>query len=244
MKFERVTEVQSADGYTVPAFLLEPESPLGGVAVCHGYGSSKIEMLGMAAALAEAGLAALAFDMRGHGEHPAPAGPGVHDDFAAAVAYMRRYGSVGATGLSLGGRLTLMSNADALAAISPSVVQEVSPRGKWMFSNFPSPSVREPYSGYVVDLLTELGDVQPQDKPVLLLHSARDIPNIIEGTQSLAKRFPQAELHVVSEATRPDVEHENGLIRYLPRWFNHMELRGNSEAIRTVVGWLKVQLGP
>jgi len=243
MKFERVIDLKSADGYAVPAFLLEPDSPTGGVAVCHGYGASKIEMLGLAAALAEAGIAALAFDMRGHGEHPASVGPGVHDDFEAAVEYMRRYGPVGATGLSLGGRLTLMSSADVLAAISPSVVQEVSPRGQWMFTNFPSPSVREPYSGYVVELLQELGDVKPQDKPTLLLHSERDIPNIIEGTKELATLFPAAELRIITEETRPDVEHESGLIRYLPRWFNHMELRGNREAIRTVVAWMEERLG-
>jgi len=242
MKFTRVTDLVSSDGFTVPAFLVEPDAPVGGVAVCHGYGSSKIEMLGMAAALAENGLAALAFDMRGHGEHPAAVSAGVLDDFEAAVNYMRRYGPVGATGLSLGGRLTLMSSADALAALSPSVVQEVSPRGQWMFKNFPSPSVREPYSGYVVDLLKELGDVQTQDKPVLLLHSTRDIANIIDGTKELAKLFPQAELHEITEDTRPDVEHENGLIRYLPRWFNHMELRGNSEALHVVPRWLHGQL--
>ncbi|MFQ5344210.1 MAG: alpha/beta fold hydrolase [Anaerolineae bacterium] len=242
MKFERVTEVRPADGHIVPAFLLEPDAPVGGVAVCHGYGSSKIEMLGMAAALAEAGLAALVFDLRGHGEHSASVGPGVRDDFEAAVGYMRRYGPVGATGLSLGGRLTLVSSADVLAAISPSVVQEVSPRGQWMFANFPNPSVREPFPGYVVDLLKELGDVTPQDKPTLLLRSVRDIPNIIEGTQDLAKLFPNAELRVVTEETRPDVQHDNGLIRYLPRWFNHTELGVNSEAVHAVTGWLRTQL--
>ncbi len=242
MKFQREDSLLSADGQNTPAFLLEPDAPVGGVAVCHGYGSSKVQMLGMAAALAEAGLAALVFDLRGHGEHSASVGPGVRDDFEAAVGCMRRYGPVGATGLSLGGRLTLMCSADVLAAISPSVVQEVSPRGQWMFTNFPNPSVREPYPGYVVELLKELGDVTPQDKPTLLLHSVRDIPNIIEGTQKLAGLFPNAELRVVSEETRPDVQHDNGLIRYLPRWFNHMELGVNNEAVRAVAGWLRAQL--
>jgi hypothetical protein len=66
------------------------------------------------------------------------------------VSYARRgFGRVGCTGLSIGGRLSLMSSADYVAAMSPAVVTEISPQGKWMFENFPRPSVREPYSGYV-----------------------------------------------------------------------------------------------
>jgi hypothetical protein len=37
---------------------------------------------------------------------------------------------------------------------------------------------------------------------------------------------------------RPDVQHENGLVRYLPRWFNHSDLKFNSEMLRTVSNWL------
>jgi hypothetical protein len=44
-----------------------------------------------------------------------------------------------------------MSSADYMVAISPAVVAEVSPQGKWMFENFPSPAVREPYPGYVLE---------------------------------------------------------------------------------------------
>jgi len=34
------------------------------------------------------------------------------------------------------------------------------------------------------------------------------------------------------------VQHENGLIRYLPRWFNHSELKFNLSARETAGAWL------
>jgi hypothetical protein len=37
---------------------------------------------------------------------------------------------------------------------------------------------------------------------------------------------------------RPDVQHEHGLIRYLPRWFNHSELRFNLSAREITGAWV------
>jgi hypothetical protein len=42
---------------------------------------------------------------------------------------------------------------------------------------------------------------------------------------------------------RPDIKHDNGLIRYLPRWFNHGELKFNPEAIQTTALWIAAQVG-
>ena len=72
-----------------------------------------------------------------------------------------------------------MSSAHFMVAISPSVVAAISPQGKWMFENFPSPAVREPYSGYVIELLDLLGLVASHDRPALLLYAERDIPAIL-----------------------------------------------------------------
>ncbi|MGH7372459.1 MAG: alpha/beta hydrolase, partial [Candidatus Methylomirabilales bacterium] len=72
MQFLRVTDLRSADNHAVPAYLFLPEAPRGGAAVVHGYGGCKEQMLGISARLAEEGWAALALDLRGHGEHPAP----------------------------------------------------------------------------------------------------------------------------------------------------------------------------
>jgi pimeloyl-ACP methyl ester carboxylesterase len=206
--------------------------------VCHGYGGSKDQMLGIAAAIAEKGTAALAIDLCGHGENMWPIGPTMRDELEAAVAFVRRFGKTAVIGHSLGGRLALMSSADVMVAMSPSVMVQMSPQGKWMFENLPSPGVREPYPTYVIELLEELGPVPSHDRPCLLLYSERDIQTLLDGATDLQARLTSSEKRLVSENIRPDVQHENGLIRYLPRWFNHGELRFNSSARETATAWL------
>jgi len=238
MEFNRVNDLIAPDGHAIPGFLFSPKSPRGGALVCAGYGGTKEHVMALAAAIAEKGLAALAIDLCGHGENTTPIGPVMRDEMEAALGYLRRYGRVAASGISLTGRLALMSSADCMAAISPAVAQKVSPQGKWMFENFPSPSVREPYSGYVLELLELLGPVPGHDRPCLLLYAERDIPALLEGAPGLKALLPASELRYVTTDIRPDVQHEHGLIRYLPRWFNHSELKFNSEMLSTVSGWL------
>lgn len=243
MNFERVTDLFAPEGYEIPAYIFSPDNlPRGGVVVCPGYGGTKEHVLALAASIAERGLAALSIDLCGHGENMTPIGPGLRDEFEAAVHYVRRFGPAGATGISLGGRLALMSSADCMAAISPAVAAQISPQGKWMFENFPSPTVREPYSGYVLELLDALGPVPHHERPCLLLYAERDIPALLDSAVGLKAVLPGAELRYVTKDLRPDVQHEHGLIRYLPRWFNHSELKFNLEMLNTVSTWLAEHL--
>ena len=238
MDFSRVTDLFASDGHVIPAYFFLPDSPRGGVVVCPGYGGTKEQMLGVAAAIAEKGIAALTIDVCGHGENKTAIGPLMLEEVEAGLHYLHRFGRAAAVGISLGGRLALMSSADCMVAISPAVIAQISPQGKWMFENFPSPSVREPYSGYVMELLDALGPVPGHDRPCLLLYGERDLPTLLEGAAGLKAGLPGAELRYVTADLRPDVQHEHGLIRYLPRWFNHSELKFNSEALRTVSNWL------
>ena len=195
-------------------------------------------MLGIAVSIAEKGTAALAIDLCGHGENMSPIGPAMREEVEAALAFARRFGRTAAIGHSLGGRLALMSSADVMVAMSPSVMVQMSPQGKWMFENLPSPGVREPHSGYVIELLEKLGPVASHGRPCLLLYSERDIQALLDGSTGLQALLPQAEKRIVSADIRPDVQHESGLIRYLPRWFNHSELRFNASALETAGAWL------
>jgi dienelactone hydrolase len=142
MILQRVTDLFAPDGHVIPALLFSPDSPRGAAILCPGYGATKEHMMALAAAVAEKGLAALSIDLCGHGENMAAIGPAMRDEMEAGVRYLRRFGRVGATGISLGGLLALFSSADHVAAISPSVATKISPQGKWMFENFPSPAVR------------------------------------------------------------------------------------------------------
>ena len=243
MNLERITTLAATDGHNIPAYLLTPEHARAGAALIPPYGSTKEHMLGIAAALAEVGIAALSIDPCGHGDNRTPIGPVMRDEVEAAISYMRRFGRTAAVGISLGGRLALMSSADCMVAISPSVVAEISPQGKWMFENFPSPAVREPYSGYVIELLDVLGPVASHDRPCLLLYAERDIPNILEGAAGLKATLPNSGLRYITTDLRPDVKHDNGLIRYLPRWFNHGELKFNYEVLAVTAGWLAERCG-
>jgi dienelactone hydrolase len=244
MYAQRINDLTAPEGDPIPAVLLSPDSPHSGAVLLHPYGCSKEQMLGLAFTLAEKGVAALAIDNCGHGENMAAIGPRMRNEVDAAVAYVRkRFGRVGCTGLSLGGRLALMSSADYMVAMSPAVVSEISPQGKWMFENFPRPGVREPYSGYVAELLRELGPVPRHDRPCLLLYAERDIPMILDGVKELRELLPQAEVRYVTTDLRPDIQHDSGLIRYLPRWFNHDELKFNSEAIEHTSRWLAERQG-
>ncbi|HMK28768.1 MAG TPA: hypothetical protein VK473_03720 [Terriglobales bacterium] len=242
MNLKRTT-LAATDGHDIPAYLFAPDSVRGGAALIPPYGSTKETMLGIAMRLAEAGIAALSIDLCGHGENRIAIGPAMRDEVECAIGYVRRFGPTAAVGISLGGRLALMSSADCMVAISPAVVAEVSPQGKWMFENFPSPAVREPYSGYVIELLDVLGPVPPHDRPCLLLYAERDIPAILEGAAGLKASLPKSDLRYVTSDLRPDVKHDNGLIRYLPRWFNHGELKFNYEALAVTTGWLSETLG-
>jgi len=242
MEFQRVNDLTAPDGHVIPAFLLLPASPRGGAVVCHGYGGLKEQMLGIAVAVAEKGVAALTIDLCGHGENRAPIGPAMRDELEAAIAFVRQFGRTAVIGHSLGGRLALMSSADVMLAMSPSVMMQISRQGKWMFENLPSPGVREPYAGYVLELLEKLGPVPSHSRPCLLLYSERDLESLLEGAIGLQAQLPLAEKRLICADIRPDVQHENGLIRFLPRWFNHSEIRFNPSARETAATWLAEHL--
>jgi dienelactone hydrolase len=242
MNLHRVTDLAAPDGHIIPALLVEPPAARRAVVLLHPYGGSKEQLLGIALALAETEVAVLVIDNCGHGANKTAIGPQTFlEEMEAAIRRMRRYGRVACSGISLGGRLALMSSADCMVAISPAVVSEISPQGKWMFENFPSPAVREPYAGYVNELLQQLGPVPSHERPCLLLYAERDIPMILQGAEGLHQALPKSELRYITRDLRPDVQHDNGLIRYLPRWFNHGELKFNLEVMETTARWLAEQ---
>ena len=131
MNVVRIKDLNAPDGHTIPALLVAPEvPPAGGAIVVHPYGGTKEQMIAVALGLAEKGVACLLLDLCGHGENYAEIGVGMVEELEAGLQYVRRFGPASAAvGISLGGRLALMSSAACMVAISPAVVAEVSPQG-------------------------------------------------------------------------------------------------------------------
>ena len=243
VEFIRLTDVRSRDGHGVPAYLLRPESPPAGVAIAHGYGGCKEQMLGLAARVAERGLAACVFDIRGHGEHPAPLDVAMLEDLEAVLIFLRRFGPVAAAGHSLGGRLALLSSADAIVAISPALPQRPSEEGRSMLLTFGGTAVRARHPGEILDILRAMPSPPAVTRPTLLLHAEGDIPSLIESVRAMAAATPTAHVQVISQHQHQCGELPASLLAYLPRWLNHVDLKANSELYVKVPDWLAGWLG-
>jgi pimeloyl-ACP methyl ester carboxylesterase len=96
--------------------------PRGGVVILHGAGSRKENHLDFARLCADAGLAAIAFDQRGHGASEGALGAGALDD-VAAIAGLLPAGPLFVRGSSMGGFVALAAaqlvGARAVVAICP-----------------------------------------------------------------------------------------------------------------------------
>lgn len=232
--------IRSRDGYRLPAVLLEPPSPRGGAAVSHGYGGTKEDVLGLALALAIRGWAAVAIDLRGHGEHAAAVDAGFLDDINGAVDYMRRFGSTVALGHSFGGRLALASEADRAIGISPSVFRGISAEGQVMMETFTSPRVREERPGYLLEIAASIPPIRDDGKPRFIVHSERDVPGILAGLQALSLANLE---QVAVPPLYTKAPSDQRLLDYLPAWFNHGDTLVNPEALARVMAWLDGPVG-
>jgi alpha-beta hydrolase superfamily lysophospholipase len=118
-------ELGVEDGLAYALFLPEDE-PRAGVVILHGAGSAKESHFDFARVARERGVAALAYDARGHGRSDGAMGPGAIDDALAMCDLLRRHAPrIGLRGSSLGGFCAILAAAasqgtvGAVAAICP-----------------------------------------------------------------------------------------------------------------------------
>ena len=91
------------EGLAYALFLPEGE-PRAGVVILHGAGSAKESHFDFARGCRADGIAALAYDARGHGRSRGEFGPGAIDDVLAMVELLRGHvGAVALRGSSMGG---------------------------------------------------------------------------------------------------------------------------------------------
>jgi alpha-beta hydrolase superfamily lysophospholipase len=118
---------RAADGTPLAADLYEPSAqPAPGVVLVHMLTRSRLDWASAAERLQEAGIVALAVDLRGHGQSGGSGDPGgdlapMQRDVQAAVTYLRSRtsvltGRIGIAGASLGGNLAVL-----VAAGDPSI---------------------------------------------------------------------------------------------------------------------------
>lgn len=226
-------------GPPIPAWQVTPDvAPAAGAALFHGYGSCKEVMLGLALALAEAGLACTIPDLPGHGEHPEAFGPAVLDEVRAAVQHARSHGSVVAVGQSLGGRLALLSGADVVVAVSPALPQRPSPEGIYALRTFAAPKVRQERPDQIVEVLRGLPVHQASGIPVLVVLGEEDIPSIRRASADLVSSLAGAELVEVAEGMLLEAgEPPAGFSSYLKHWVNHGSLSNNRAVATEVVAF-------
>ena len=114
------------------ALFLPAEAPAGGVVVLHGAGSQKENHFDFARACRAAGLAAVAFDQRGHGASDGALDGRAIDDVATIAALLPDGAPVALRGSSMGGWLALAAgaalDAAAVVAICPASGGPAAPR--------------------------------------------------------------------------------------------------------------------
>src|SRR3954451_20870804 len=118
-------ELGVRDGLAYALFLPDDE-PRAGVVILHGAGSAKESHFDFARTARERGLAALAYDARGHGRSEGALGAGAVEDALAMCALIGQHAPrVGLRGSSMGGFYAILTAAasdgaiGAVAAICP-----------------------------------------------------------------------------------------------------------------------------
>ena len=105
---EPPTELSTRDGLAYALFV--PDGvPAGGVVMLHGAGSQKENQFDVARALRAAGVAAVCFDQRGHGESEGALGADALDD-VQTIAALLPPGPRALRGSSMGGFMALMAS--------------------------------------------------------------------------------------------------------------------------------------
>ena len=104
-------DLGTRDGLAYALFLPDEESRAG-VVILHGAGSAKESHFDFARTARDRGLAALAYDARGHGHSEGDLGPGLVGDALAMCDLMREHApAVAVRGSSLGGFAAIMAAA-------------------------------------------------------------------------------------------------------------------------------------
>jgi uncharacterized protein len=224
------SEIGVHDGLSYSLWLPKSSTrPPAGVVVLHGAGSCKENHHDFARAALAAGLGAIAFDQRGHGESRGPMDGRALDDVAGMAALLRARlddadAPISLRGSSMGGYLALVAaaeaNARAVVAICPASAEGLRrglAEGRFSFEA-DAPALDALLSAHDArDAIASL------EAPVLLLHAEGDEQVPVEHSRELANltRSAKSRLIAVPGGHHRSVQHDPDLqavsVRFIQR---------------------------
>jgi alpha-beta hydrolase superfamily lysophospholipase len=225
---ELPSEIGVHDGLSYSLWL--PKAPAsGGVVVLHGAGSCKENHHDFARAALGAGLAAIAFDQRGHGESEGPLDGRALQDVATIAALLRAHlqdaeAPIALRGSSMGGYLSLVSaaaaRAAAVVAICPASAEGL--RRGLAKRRFSFDADERALDAFLAEH-DERDALAALSAPVLLLHAEGDEQVPVEHSRELARlaRSPHSRLIAVPGGHHRSVQHDPDLqaasLRFISR---------------------------
>jgi alpha-beta hydrolase superfamily lysophospholipase len=221
-------ELGTRDGLAYALFL--PESaPTAGVVILHGAGSAKESHFDFARTARARGLAALAFDQRGHGRSEGALGPGMVGDALAMCDLMREHAhAVALRGSSLGGFAAIMAAAASNGAVGAVVAlcpapEEMLARGLRSGSLEGFRADRERLEPWLASVSLERAAAALGPRTALLLMHARgdeQVPYTVSEQLYAAAAEPKRLLVLPGghhRSLQHDVEMQNEALRFVER---------------------------
>lgn len=200
--------LKSSDGVDLSAWFLPHPSPTGVLLLLHGYGSSKVDLLDLAAAFHHAGsFHLMLLDFRAHGDSGGRRTSfGLHEilDVEAVLAWLELRSSarnlpVGCFGVSMGGAVAIAAAGrfpSVRAVTTDSVYADLAKtiaRSQWLTYHIPRVPVGQcSLWGTEFRLRTRLRDLDPvrnvsrmAPKPILIVHGQADIGVPVKEAQAV-----------------------------------------------------------
>jgi pimeloyl-ACP methyl ester carboxylesterase len=222
VRVEPPADVGAVDGLAYALFLPAGE-PRGGVVITHGAGSCKESHFDFARACRGAGLAAVAFDARGHGDSEGAMDARAVDD-VARVAALLPAGPLAVRGSSMGGWLALVAGetlgAAAVVAICPAgggMLRRGLASGRFSFA------ADEPALDALLAERDERAAAARLGERLLLLHAEGDEQVPIAHSRELHELAAGSRLVAVPGGHHRSVQHDPELqalaLRFIERAF-------------------------
>jgi pimeloyl-ACP methyl ester carboxylesterase len=179
--------------------------------ILHGAGSRKENHARMAAAATAAGLAAVRFDMRGHGETGGQLDARALDDVAAAAALLPDGLPFALRGSSMGGYLALVAAERAGAAAVVAVCPAPAPLlARGLRTGRLEVAADTAALGALLSAHPLEAAVAALELPVLIQHAAGDEQVPVAGSRALEAhlRHPASRLDVAPGGDHRSVQHD------------------------------------